>query len=558
MVTRLFFFLLLTAAPARAQSQYAASGRLRGTYEDVTIRTMGGRVRTMFSGQDYSLDLRGPLGLPEIGDFTASGSFFNGKNLSQIINGGSASQKLLGYSLGANLLPQETREFLSLGGTLNRNRNHTAWGGGPPRDLVDTSYGGSAGLTLPGLPSLNLSYRNLQRRDSAEGGPASQNAATWRESAAYARGPLSWDYQHTREKIVDLGAGGRNSGNDDLSANLSLDYPNLTRVRGLKSLALRTSFLRQALYGGSWRTVRQSINQSAYLTTARLKRRGVESYLGYGGTFNRISGESEPRSSHDLSLFSRLTPSAWSANNQVRYVRTSVPGTGGSQGVEENFNVESPRLKKYFVYRAQGSESVRWGGAGAGAAGDSLLHRLSFYPDPKLDLYHQQSYSGSGAKIGHAREGGFGLAAGLNWRPSVLLETSANYETQLRRGGGRPRTDNLTFTYKTFPLENLTLGGSYSLQYSWTDRPLPAKSRSDIFTTDLAYSPLEGLSVNANLQRTSRRQTGDSRGEVNAMDYFLSAQYQLGLISLALIYENREIAASNKYNRFFAELARSF
>ena len=102
------------------------------------------------------------------------------------------------------------------------------------------------------------------------------------------------------------------------------------------------------------------------------------------------------------------------------------------------------------------------------------------------------------------------------------------------------------------------MGGSYSLQYSWTDRPLPASSRSGMFTTDLAYSPLEGLSLSADLQRTSRRAAGDSRGEVNASDYTLSAQYQLGLTALALKYENREIAASNKYNRLFAELTRSF
>ncbi len=557
MVMRLLFFLILLAGPARAQSPYTASGRIQGTYEDITVRTMGGRVRTVFTGQDYLLGLRGPLGLPDIGDFSATGNFFNGKNLSQTVSGGSASQRLLGYSLGANFLPLETREYLSLGGTLARNRNHTAWGGGSPRDLVDTSYDGNAGLTLPGLPSLNLSYRRLQRRDSAEGGPASQNVVTWRESAAYARGPLSWDYGHTREKIAAPGAGGRNTGNDDLSTNLSLDYPELAG-RGLKSLALRASFLRQALDGGSGRMVKQSINQSAYLTTARLKRRGVESYLGYGGTFNRIAGESGPRARHDLSLFSRLTPSVWSANNQVRYSRASGPGAGGSQSAEENLNVESPRLKKYFVYRAQGSENVRWGGTGASATSGSLLHRLSFYPHPKLDLYHQQSYSGSGARLGHAREGGLGWAAGLNWRPGVLLETSANYESQLRRGGGNSRTDNLTFTYKAFPLENLTMGGSYSLQYSWTDRPLPAKSRSDMFTTDLAYSPLEGLSLDANLQRTSRRAAGDSRGEVNALDYTLSAQYQFGLTALALKYEKRGIAAYNEYNRLLLELTRSF
>ncbi len=555
---RILFLIVLLAAPARAQSPYAASGRIRGTYEDITVRTMGGRVRTVSAGQDYGLNLRGPLGLPEIGDFSAAGNFFKGTNLSQAVNGANSSQKLLGYSLGASFLPPETREYLSLGGTLARNRNHTAWGGGPPRDLVDTSYDGSAALTLPGLPSLNLSYRSLRRRDSAEGGPASQNATTWRERAAYARGPLSWDYNHTREKIVDIGAGGRVTGNDDLSTNLSLDYPSLERVRGLKSLALRGSFLRQALSGGSGRTVRQAINQNAYLTTARLKRRGVESYLGYGETFSRISGESGPRSAHDLSLFSRLTPSVWSANNQVRYVMASGPGTGGSQNAEDNFNVESPRFKKYFVYRAQGSENVRWGGAGASLVGGSLLHRLSFYPRPELDLYHQQSYSGSGARFGHARENGLGWAAGLNWRPGVLLETSANYEVQLRRGGGRSRTDNLTFTYKAFPLENLTMGGSYSLQYSWTYSPLPARSRAAMFSTDLAYSPLEGLSLNANMQRAGRRTSGDSRGEVNTADYSLSAQYNFGLTSLALKYEDRGIAAYNDYTRLLAELTRSF
>ena len=147
---------------------------------------------------------------------------------------------------------------------MDRNRNHTAWSGGPPQDALWIPVITAAPRPLPGLPSLNLSYRNLQRRDSAEGGPAGQNAATWREQAAYARGPLSWDYRHTREKIVDLGAGGRDTGNDDLSTNLSLDYPDLARVRALKSLALRTSFLRQALDSGSWRTVKQSINQSAY------------------------------------------------------------------------------------------------------------------------------------------------------------------------------------------------------------------------------------------------------------------------------------------------------
>ena len=136
----------------------------------------------------------------------------------------------------------------------------------------------------------------------------------------------------------------------------------------------------------------------------------------------------------------------------------SGPGTGGGQSAEENFNVESPRFQKYFVYRAQGSENVHWGGSGPSAVSDSLLHRLSFYPDPKLDLYHQQSYSGSGARIGRARSSGLGLAAGLNWRPGVLLETSANYETHRRPGSGRSRSDSMTFTYKTFPLDNLTIG----------------------------------------------------------------------------------------------------
>ena len=163
---------------------------------------------------------------------------------------------------------------------------------------------------------------------------------------------------------------------------------------------------------------------------------------------------------------------------------------------------------------------------------DSLLHRLSFYPDPKLDLYHQQSYSGSGARIGRARSSGLGWAAGLNWRPGILLETSANYETRLRRGDGRSRTDDLTFTYRAFPLESLTMGGSYSLQYSWTEQPLPARSRHDTLSADLAYSLVEGLSLNASLQRTSRRAAGDSRGE--RLGYSLSSQYQLGLTLLAL------------------------
>ena len=68
---------------------------------------------------------------------------------------------------------------------------------------------------------------------------------------------------------------------------------------------------------------------------------------------------------------------------------------------------------------------------------------------------------------------------------------------------------------------------------------------------------MEGLSLNASLQRTSRQAAGDNR-EVNASDYSLSSQYQLGLTLLALRYEKREIAASNEYNRLFAELTRSF
>ena len=75
MAMRLLFFLLLLAGQAHAQSPYAASGRPRGTYEDITVRTMGGRVRTVSMGQDYLLGLQGPLGLPEAGDFSATGSF---------------------------------------------------------------------------------------------------------------------------------------------------------------------------------------------------------------------------------------------------------------------------------------------------------------------------------------------------------------------------------------------------------------------------------------------------------------------------------------------------
>ncbi|MDA8244851.1 MAG: hypothetical protein M0025_12135 [Elusimicrobia bacterium] len=546
------FWLLKAAVPAaRAQSPYAASGRLGWSYDDVMVRTPEGSRRIAIAGQKYNLNLRGPFGLPGIGEGFATLDYSEGRNLSQVVAGGGAAQKLVGYSIGGSFLPPEAREFVSLGGTFARNSDRTAWGAGPPRNLTDTSYDGNIGLTLPGLPSLQLSCQNLQRRDSAEGAPASQDIITWRERASYAKGPLRWNYFRTRQDTRALGPGVRSSGNDDLSTDLSLDYPAL-RVRGLRSLALRASFTRQAFDSAGNRRTQQSIGESGYLTTALSRSGRFESYLGYGESFSRIAGEKSLRSSHNLSLVSQSVSSRWNVNNQAKYSAASGPGVSG-QSLDENFNAESPRFGKYFVYYLQSAGSVRWGGSGGGTAGESALQKLSFYPRPELDVYCQQSYSGSGARLGRAREDSLGWAAGVNWRPGSLLETAADYSRQRGRG---LLTDQLTLSYKAFPLDSMTIGCGYSLQRTRTYRPLPMESVYGTFKADLGYRPAEGLSLDASLLR--QRFAGENPGRPGAMDYSLSALYQLGAVEMSVKYENRAISTVNEYSRLAAEFSRNF
>jgi hypothetical protein len=554
---------VLVAGAARARENgngngaLHVGGQLRAAFEDYQIDLPGGTTHHSLLTQTYAADMRGPLFLPGLGTVSGAVTSSTGDNLSRLIEGQPSSDKTLGTTLSANLIPDQLDGLVSVMPFVGR-QEHTLAGGASSQSEVETMLGGSAGVGFPALPSVSVEVRKTGRVETGYAAPNNTDSLSTHVRAGYVRGPVRLEFDRQGWATTEAKTGLRQVDQTALRTNGTLDLPDVKR-HGIQGVSAQAAFTDSTVLTPVPVATR-ALSAATRATTQSVRVAGVTNYAAYGPSYNGDLVKGRHFVGHDLGFFSHAASPLWNISNQVQ--ATNAPGRmTQTNALSDQLSTEALTPNRKWGSRAQGSESYRWGGPAPAAMSDGLSHRLSWYPGRSLDAWLDQGYNASRQPGLGTMSRGFGAGAGINWRPLSRLEIGPSVERAWIRdfaGGHNGVRDTVSLSARSTPIDDLTVGVTGRLEVSNASGATSSTDRYSNVGLDATWRPVTSLDVSGRVTRYDRSVGTPGAVRAGAFETSGSVGYRIGRTTASVGWETRKLTMPNAYRHLTASLTRAF
>lgn len=532
--------LISAAVPARALSRSAS---LLWRFDDITARDPSGTRHRNSWYQGYNADLSGVLLHPFVGSFQAGGAYTQGAEVDTSVNQDIPEVRSVSWRAALQPLPPGVRRYFTLDPNYSLQASrYAASSTAGEHTYTNRSWGYGSNLNLPRLPSVSVARQYNALTDPNGPSPLDTRQNLMRESFYYRLRRVSLNASQERIRTDDLRSAVPVP--VDKTQRGSLDYGRDFKTLGLRSITVRSDFLRTARNDLDMvKTVTNLVN----LRSRDFHGRAWVHSINYWNDSRRDLLLRTTTISHNLQFNSSRQVRRGSITNGLSGSATTGHG-GGGRGVAlapaVNLAFLGGRLKTATNAQAGLSRSA----LGRETFNDALGTRFDFAPRKVLALFAEAQMNGSEA-LGSA-EGGqrtFRYSLGADRRFAQAM-ASARYDRIEQRdfaSSGRAVSDQVNLTASATPLERLT--ATAGANYTTTRSDPGSRSESKNARGGLDYTFRWGLRLFADASYSGSEQYSANGG----------AGYTLGKTTLNLRVTQSQYSSSSSYTYMSVSLARS-
>lgn len=541
--TAALILALSLAADAGAEPLFWRTGSLGWAFDDITLQAPGGTRRRSQWSQAYDVSVEGPLVNRLAGDLRTNASYKDGFNINQAVNTESPGQKTLNWAARGDLFPFRFRRYARFAPNYSWSQTEqAAAANAPPRVIRLDGYGFSGGLSLPRLPSFNVSRQRTTRTDPLSSGQVRERAENSRESVSWSGGPLRLSADRDLNAVLDMTGLQPRRETETRRGDMEL-RTGKSKALGLQFFSLRSNALAQKVQG---ETVQEDVTANLAVRSLPLRRLGWAHEASYSNDFARSNLADSQSDSSALGLLSNRDAGWGSVTNSLSGGLVHEGGVGRSVGEALAFSEVLRGGRLSFQQSVNGGWAEGAGRATTISNGGALRSTLSPRPSRSVSLEYETSGSerlgGGGASRMH-RGSLFGNTIVLgNMRGATRYE----HQRQSILDQGVVTVSDAVTVNVDGPLRpglEASLLASYSR--SRTNKSDPVESPSG--TLGFVWSPTQSLSFNARVS---------SAGE--SANVYAGGAWSVGRTVLSVYLERREISTPQSFSHFNMSLKRTF
>lgn len=534
--------LTLAAVPARALSRSAS---LLWRYDDITARDPSGTRRRNSWYQGYAADLSGVAFHPFVGTFQTGGSFTQGAEIDTSVNQDVPEVRAITYRGAFQPFGPGLRRYFTLDPnyalSVSRYAPTTA---APEHTYTNRSWGYSSGLNLPRLPSFSVSRQYNTLRDPDSLNPIDTRQNMMRESMYYRLGRVSLNASQERIRTDDATSSVLVP--LDKTQRGSLDYGRDFKTLGLRSITVRTDYLRTAR--GEFDMIK-TVTNLVNIRSRDFKSRAWTHSANYWNDAQRDLLERTTQMSHNLQFVSNRVVRRGTITNGLSASATTGR-SGGGRGVSLSPAVNLAFLNGRVLTATNGQAGYSRSSTGNRTFNDALGTRLDVKPRPVLNLFVEARTFGVeplGSSAGGGGQRTFRYSLGADRRFSQAQATMRYDRTEQREysANGRSVSDQVNVEGSATPAPRLTAtaGGNYTTTRGDSGGRLESRN----VRAGLDYSFRWGLRLFADASFSRNDQYSANGG----------ASYALGKTALNLKYTQTHYSTSSSYSYLSVSLSRT-
>lgn len=532
---------LALAAASPAAGAWSRRGSLNWKFDDITVKNEQGRLRRSQWYQGYDLNILGPIGLPALGDFDASGRYSDGADINTAVNYQSPRQKTIGGRVSADLFGPWVRRYFRF--SPNYSYEVLRRPEGDAGELHNSGWGFGTGLSLPRLPALSFSRQSSRIEDRSSSNPTRQETTVQREGASYSLGRLMMSFDHELQTVSDLMGEGRENRTEQSRASVRTDLYELKRVP-LQAFSWRFDF--QRFDSNGMRSTDQ-LTDNVSLRTLAVNHGSWKSALTYWNNLQRDMILAKSRLNHSAAVDSTRALRRGSLTNSLTVGHTA----GDDSTISVNDGLTTGLTFASGTVTSNSGVSAGWTRSSMGQASvhESLNTGLAYSPRRAWSAFVEAQAQGShGLEGADAETRTWRLGSGSTFGLPLNGKATARFDRTYAKdyqAGTRSVNDQVAVQAGAVPVERLHLNGSVNLGYVSSD---PGGRTETIgMTGSVSYLFLFGLSL-----------TGEVNYSGSTYDSSASAQYAIGKTLFTVRYEHRELSTRDTYGHLSVGLTRSF